>query len=226
MTRPLELRSALIAHSLFPPTSLAKAIDRLGFVQADPIRSPARSQDLILRHRVKNYRAGYLEKSYPTLDLEEDYTFAYGFLPRQHRNLLHPRTDYVLSPIERKVIETVKRIGPAHPSQVQEHCGSQSVRNAWGGQSKLTKRALENTHDYGFLRVAHRENGIRIYEAAKQSVQELSPPQRFKELLQLTAFLFGPTRERSKRRFARSLAFSTFPPKPGISTCSSSELSK
>ena len=29
---------------------------RMGFVQADPIRCPARAQDFILRHRVKGIR--------------------------------------------------------------------------------------------------------------------------------------------------------------------------
>ena len=57
-----RLRVHAICHSLFPPTTLKAAVRRLGFVQADPIRSPARAQDLILRHRVKGYRAGDLEK--------------------------------------------------------------------------------------------------------------------------------------------------------------------
>jgi uncharacterized protein YcaQ len=35
---------------LFRPTTLGRAVARLGFVQADPIRAPARAQDLILRH--------------------------------------------------------------------------------------------------------------------------------------------------------------------------------
>mgnify|MGYP006929204348 CR=1 FL=1 len=39
-----------------------RAIDRLGFVQADPLRAPARAQDLTLRHRVLDYRAGDLVK--------------------------------------------------------------------------------------------------------------------------------------------------------------------
>ncbi|MFM8797094.1 MAG: winged helix-turn-helix domain-containing protein, partial [Betaproteobacteria bacterium] len=56
-----DLRRYALARSLFNPRSLRQAIDRLGFVQADPIRSPARAQDLILRHRVKGYRAGDLE---------------------------------------------------------------------------------------------------------------------------------------------------------------------
>ena len=47
------LRRYAIARSLFKPTTLPKAIQRLGFVQADPIRAPARAQDLILRHRVR-----------------------------------------------------------------------------------------------------------------------------------------------------------------------------
>ena len=53
-----DLRRYAVVRSLFAPTTLARAIDKLGFVQADPIRSPARAQDLVLRHRVKAYRVG------------------------------------------------------------------------------------------------------------------------------------------------------------------------
>ena len=52
------LRHQAVARSLFAPTTLAQAFDTLGFVQADPIRAPARAQDLTLRHRVAGYRAG------------------------------------------------------------------------------------------------------------------------------------------------------------------------
>jgi uncharacterized protein YcaQ len=207
MTRLSELRSSLLNHSLFPPTTLARAIDRLGFIQADPIRCPARSQDLILRHRVKNYKAGDLEKRYPTLNLEENYTFAYGFLPNHHRDLLHPRSNYKPNAIERKVIEVVNRIGPAHPSKVHEYCGSKSVRNAWGGQSKLAKQALEEAHHHGLLRVAHRENGIRIYEKTNLQPQHRSPSRRFEELLKLTVNLFGPTSERFLMTEARQYGY-------------------
>jgi uncharacterized protein YcaQ len=44
-----QLRRYAIARSLFKPTTLSRAIARLGFVQADPMRAPARAQDLILR---------------------------------------------------------------------------------------------------------------------------------------------------------------------------------
>ena len=66
-----QLRAFAISHSLFRPTTLPAAFDRLGFVQADPIRAPARAHDLILRQRVKGYRAGDLERHYGSLELEE-----------------------------------------------------------------------------------------------------------------------------------------------------------
>lgn len=52
-----DLRRYAVARTLFKPTTLLTAIRKLGFVQADPIRAPARAQDLTLRHRVKDYRA-------------------------------------------------------------------------------------------------------------------------------------------------------------------------
>ena len=58
------MRRAAVARTLFAPTTLQRALDRLGFVQADPIRAPARAQDLTLRHRVDGYRAGDLERRY------------------------------------------------------------------------------------------------------------------------------------------------------------------
>src|SRR5215207_7875712 len=67
-----QLRRFAVARSLFPPTTLPAAMDALGFVQADPIRAPARAQDLTLRPRVLGYRAGDLERHYPALAVEED----------------------------------------------------------------------------------------------------------------------------------------------------------
>ena len=66
-------------------------LDRLGFVQADPIRAPARAQDLTLRHRVSRYRAGDLERRYPNLDVHEDFFVNYGFVSRAVQRLMHPR---------------------------------------------------------------------------------------------------------------------------------------
>src|SRR4030095_1974270 len=88
-----DLRRFAVARSLFKPTTLKRAFDRLGFVQADPIRAPARAQDLILRHRTKNYRAGDLERLYPKLELEEDFFIVYGFMTKSLQTLMHPRSE-------------------------------------------------------------------------------------------------------------------------------------
>ncbi|HKT06733.1 MAG TPA: crosslink repair DNA glycosylase YcaQ family protein, partial [Gemmatimonadaceae bacterium] len=87
-----DLRRFAVARSLFAPTTLKRALARLGYVQADPIRAPARAQDLILRHRVTDYRAGDLERLYPTLGVEEDFFLAYGFVTKAIESLMHPRS--------------------------------------------------------------------------------------------------------------------------------------
>ncbi len=68
-----DIRRFAIARSLFKPTALKRALDKMGFVQADPIRAPARAQDLMLRHRVRNYQAEDLERRYAELGIEEDF---------------------------------------------------------------------------------------------------------------------------------------------------------
>ena len=73
-----DLRRFAVARSLFSPTTLERALDTFGFVQADPIRAPARAQDLTLRHRVTDYRAGDLERRYETLSVEEDVFINYS----------------------------------------------------------------------------------------------------------------------------------------------------
>ena len=76
-----NLRRYAVARTLFTPTSLPKAIAKLGFVQADPIRAPARAQDLTLRHRVKGYCVGDLEQRYSRLAIEEDFFDVLVFSP-------------------------------------------------------------------------------------------------------------------------------------------------
>src|SRR5262245_27787717 len=92
VTTLATLRRFAVSRSLFPPTPLSAALDTLGFVQADPIRAPARAQDLTLRHRVAGYRAGDLERRYAQLPIEEDVFINYGFVTRTVHALMHPRT--------------------------------------------------------------------------------------------------------------------------------------
>jgi uncharacterized protein YcaQ len=164
------LRRMAVARTLFPPTTLAAAIDRLGFVQADPIRAPARAQDLILRHRVAGYRAGDLERHYQRLDVEEDFFVNYGFLARRVQGLMHPRGGFGAWPSPgartgQKVLDYVRAHGPIHPRDVDAHFAHGPVRNYWGGSSNATTHALDHLHYRGALRVYRREGGIRVYAA-------------------------------------------------------------
>ena len=192
-----RLRAYAVSQSLFPETTLKAAIRRLGFVQADPIRSPARAQDLILRHRVKGYRAGDLDRRYPSLDIEEDVLYAYGFLPRAVWRLLHPRNLRGMSKLEKKVLDTVSKFGVMHPSELQEHFGGARVINAWGSYSKATTQALEDLHYRGLLRIARRENGIRLYETVKPSTEVMSAEERLRKLVMLIAGILSPISESS-----------------------------
>jgi uncharacterized protein YcaQ len=202
---PERLRRHAVTHSLFAPRPLDAAIERLGFVQADPIRSPARAQDLILRHRVDGYRAGELERRYPSLGVEEDYLYAYGFLRRSVWQLLHPRRTTPLVKLDERVLETVRRLGATHPRDLEAEFGSKRVINAWGGFSKETKRALERLHHRGLLRVVGRESGVRIYQAAPPVEQPLQPHARLRGLVLAVAELLAPVPERTLRAIASRL---------------------
>jgi len=136
-------------------------------VQADPIRAPARAQDLTLRHRVKNYRAGDLERRYTALDVEEDFFINYGFVSARLLALMHPRERCVLPAVARtrrhKLVAFVRDHGTVHPRVVDAHFSHGIVTNYWGGSSSATTRMLEDLHYRGWLRIARREKGIRIY---------------------------------------------------------------
>jgi uncharacterized protein len=194
-----SLRRHAVAQSLLTPSTLQGAIDRLGFVQADPIRSPARAQDLILRHRVHDYHAGDLEHDYASLDVEEDYLYAYGFLSKPVWRLLHPRKTAALRTLEKKVLKTVQRLGETHPKVLEAHLGRRRMVNAWGGYSKATTNALEWLHWRGLLRIARREGGIRIYHptTAFAVAEGSSPSERLQQLIMVHANIFAPAPEKS-----------------------------
>jgi uncharacterized protein YcaQ len=154
----------------------------MGFVQADPIRAPARAQDLILRQRVKNYHAGDLDSHYATLDIEEDFFVNYGYVTRTLQSLMHPRSEarvpaddigraWPASQRKRAklLLEFVRERGVVHPREVDEYFAHGKVTNYWGGSSNATTHLLDAMHYRGMLRVVRREKGIRIYSAHEHS---------------------------------------------------------
>jgi uncharacterized protein YcaQ len=165
-----DLRRFAVSRSLFPPTTLKRAIEKLGFIQADPIRAPARAQDLTLRHRVAGYRAGDLERLYATLEIEEDVFVNYGFVTRSLHALMHPRAGRSRWATARRsklheLLEFVRDRGIVHPREVDAHFSRGTVTNYWGGSSSATTHLLDDMHYRGVLRVVRREGGIRLYSA-------------------------------------------------------------
>ncbi|MEQ1784034.1 MAG: crosslink repair DNA glycosylase YcaQ family protein, partial [Hyphomonadaceae bacterium] len=169
--RPLtlaDLRCYAVSRTLFTPTTLGRAIDKLGFVQADPIRAPARAQDLTLRHRVVNYRAGDLERRYATLGIEEDFFVNYGFLPRATHAVMHPRTPRTKWPKAKQqkadaILAFVRQNGIVHPRDVDSHFRHGKTRNWFGGSSNASTQLLDGLHYRGHLRIAGRAGGVRLY---------------------------------------------------------------
>ena len=202
MPRPTKL-DLLRQHALaaaFPrPTTLPAALARMGFVQADPIRSPARAQDLILRHRVRGYRAGELERRYPRLGIEEGYLHVYGFMRRDLHALLHPRhhpalPDGMLVPdgIAADVLRHVRQHGTTHPAELAAAIGTGLTLNAWGGQSQATTRALDLLQHHGLLRVSFRRGGIRVYAPVPPRTDAPPPGTRLEQLALVLARLLAP----------------------------------
>jgi uncharacterized protein YcaQ len=207
-----DLRRYAVARSLFTPCTLAAAIKRLGFVQADPIRAPARAQDLTLRLRVKDYRAGDLERRYAKLGVEEDCLVNYGFLPREHLKLMHPRVarrtwDAQTQEHAQTLHRFVSHRGPSHPRDIQAHFDLGSTRNAWGGSSSATTHLLDGMHYRGLLRVQRREAGQRIYAAVEHSEDDRSPQAKADALLQLVLAKYAPLPSRSLGQLCSLLGY-------------------
>jgi uncharacterized protein YcaQ len=207
-----QLRHYAVARTLVPSRSVQAAIVRLGFVQADPIRAPARAQDLILRHRTRNYVAGRLESHYPRLPLSEEMLHVYGFLPDAQRALLHPGN---LSPgwrafeqrhrrLRAKVLAFMREAGTAHPREVEQAVGAGAVENGWGSSSLATTLLLEALQRRGVLRVVRRDSGVRVYGLCELP-ERMSPRERADGLVRLFVNLYAPLPERTLNQLIHML---------------------
>ena len=208
-----HLRRFAVARSLFAPVSLRRAINRMGFLQADPIRAPARAQDLILRPRVENYRAGELERRYVSLGVEEDFFINYGFVTREVQALMHPRPASPAAPAgqrktEEMLLAFIAERGEVHPRAVDEHFAHGTVRNYWGGSSNATTHMLDGLHYRGLLRVARRVNGIRIYCIRRHDAAPLDAAARqarIDRLVDVAVNIYAPLPASSLSYYVRRL---------------------
>ena len=211
-----------VAQSLFSPTTLKRALHRMGFLQADPIRAPARAQDLILRHRVKDYRAGDLEQRYSKLGVEEDFFINYGFVTRELQAVMHPRADCRV-PAENRLpwpaarrkkaqllLEFVRERGTVHPRELDEHFAHGKVKNYWGGSSNSTTHLLDAMHYQGLLRVVRRQAGIRLYAAHEHGAAPMSEEEcrrRLDLLADVAISIYAPMPLGSLRFLLRRLRY-------------------
>lgn len=208
-----DLRRLAVGRSLVAADDIAAAVRRLGYLQADPIRAPARAQDLILRQRVPSYRAEELERRYPSLPLFEDMLHNYGFFPVEHMALLHPRAlsarwrqfldEHV--PLKRKVLRYLDENPEAHPREVERVLGTGPRVNGWGGTSSATTLILEALHREGRLRVARRDGGMRVYASAAVRDRALPPRARADGLLRLLINLYAPLPQRTLMQLVRMM---------------------
>jgi uncharacterized protein YcaQ len=206
-----HLRRHAVARSLFTPTTLPKAIARLAYVQADPIRAPARAQDLTLRHRVKGYRAGDLERRYASLGIEEDFFVNYGFVTPELHALMHPRSALRDWSAERwaqaeAVWHFVQARGEAHPREVDEHFAHGHTTNGFGGRSKASTQLLDAMHHRGLLRVARRDNGIRLYAAHQPQTAPGDVPATLDRLVDVLVNQYAPLPQPGLRRLVTMLS--------------------
>lgn len=211
-----HLRRFAIQRSLFAATTLEGAIATLGFVQADPIRAPARAQDLTLRHRVDGYRAGDLERRYHELAVEEDFFINYGFVTRDLQSLMHPRLG-VPAPWSRsqgkgaaQILKFVRERGAVHPREVDEKFAHGTVTNYWGGSSNATTHLLDLMHYRGLLRIVRRDAGIRVYgvrETPKDAVDKGERAARVDALIDVAVGKYAPLPAQSLSQLVARLRY-------------------
>lgn len=169
------------------------------------MRAPARAQDLILLHRAKKYRAGELERRYTRLAIEEAFFINYGFLPRESLILLHPRGepcawdawDSKMQGRAEEVLAFVRHHGRTSAKDVQTQFDHGRMKR-WGGDLNVSNHLLEGLHYRGFLRVACREAGARVYQAVEYPPQDDSPAircSRAGQLLDILVQLYAPLPE-------------------------------
>lgn len=216
---PGQLRHYAARRSLVRAGTLAGAVAAMQFVQADPIRAPARAQDLTLRHRVRNYRAGDLERKYERLGIEEDRFVNYGFVTRDLYNLMHPRVvdwpgwwERDEPEIAARILDHVRTHGVARPSDFEQEFGHGRMQSGWGQTSKTTTRVLDSLHYRGHLRVIRRESGNKVFGPAFREPSPLSGDERARELVRVIVNVYAPIPVPTLRMLIRFIRYAS----PGL----------
>ena len=175
-----DLRRYAVDRSLFPPTTLERALDTLGFVQADPIRAPARAQDLTLRHRVDGLSRRRSRAALRSARRRGGLLRQLRLRDARRLRLMHPRGGrgvVVRRRGERRVealLEFRARSAAAvHPREVDEHFAHGTVTNYWGGSSSATTHLLDGD---ALSRPAARRAARGRHPRVRRRAIRLQPP--------------------------------------------------
>lgn len=189
-----------MARTLFTPPP-CQAIAKLGFVQADRIRAPARAQDLTLRHRVKELPGRRPGRRYAKLDIEEDFFVNYGFLPRATQALMHPRTP------RHHTASGKSRWTPCstlcRPTAWSTHAWWTRTLRTAGHRTGLAVPAMPARSCWttcttrGLLRIASRASGVRTYAVRDTARDAADPALAMDALIDVIVNKYAPLPERS-----------------------------
>ncbi len=207
------LRRYAIGRSLKRAPDLISAVRQLGYVQADPIRAPARAQDLILFQRLDDYRIDDLEREYAALPITEDTIYNYGFFPAEHARLLHPcelgprRKAFVKKhlALHKKLLALLHRVEDLHPRDAERELAAGRHTNGWGGSSSTTTMLLEILHRQGHARVTRRDAGIRVYARHIVDGTPIGGIERAAGLIRTLVNLYAPIPRSSLMTFLRAI---------------------
>lgn len=166
------------------------ALDRLGFVQMDPINVCGRMHDLVLRNRVRDYRENdLLRHSYGgggTLRAFEHYLPGFGILvtfpleawpfllPHMRERASDRRGYYGKLPkderaLARHILGEIERRGPLGSDQIEHAARGVS---GWGSNGRLVKLVMEKLLAHGELLIAARRDFRRVYDLPARALPQ------------------------------------------------------
>jgi hypothetical protein len=177
-------------HLLDPPrslpaqaTSVLRVVDRLGFLQFDPLEVPgARSHDLVLHARIAGYRREWCDRwlygEPEERRLIELYNKSLNILPM--RELPHYRItwtrleseygDGILreqAPVAEAILERIEADGPLSTAAFREH--SHAV-DWWWAPTPAARAVMEALFVTGRLGIARRDGNRRQYDLIERLV--------------------------------------------------------
>ena len=164
-----DLRRYAVARSLFAPTTLKRAVHRLGIrAGRSDSRAGARAGPDAAPSRRGTIAPAIWNAATPRSASKKTSSSTTASSPTSVHALMHPRGGSRRWPRSRArhveaLLEFVRERGEVHPREVDAHFAHGTVTNYWGGSSNATTHLLDGMHYRGLLRVVRRERGIRIY---------------------------------------------------------------